>query len=372
MEKKIICHVTDVHDRYDDRVFLKECRSIAQAGHTVYLVVSDQLPDETIDGVHIISSGYKASNRIGRFMKGPKSVLKKALELNADLYQLHDPELLTISGKLKNTGAHVIFDSHEDVSMQLLDAHYIPKPFRKLVSAIYCKYASKKVGKLDGVISVSPHIVEKLSKWNNNALLVTNYPVLLPVPACDSKKNDKPYVFFAGGVTEQWMHEQIIQAVNKVEDIDYIFAGPSSDQYIDRLSKVDGWHKTKYLGVITREEVDEWYSQCLAGMTINYSSQAKGIGTLGNNKLFETMRAQKPVICTDYILWKQVVEKNKCGLCVDPFDVDAISDAIRYIINNTDRALEMGKNGRKAVENEYNWENQKNGLLKFYDEIFTR
>lgn len=32
MEKKIVCHVTDVHDRYDDRVFLKECRSIAQEG----------------------------------------------------------------------------------------------------------------------------------------------------------------------------------------------------------------------------------------------------------------------------------------------------------------------------------------------------
>lgn len=372
MEKKIVCHVTDVHDRYDDRVFLKECRSIAQEGYEVYLVVSDLLPDEVIDGVHIVSSGYKASNRKERFFKGPKSVLKRAMEINADIYHLHDPELLTVALKLKKTGAYVVFDSHEDVSLQLLDARYIPKPMRGVVSKLYCKYASKKVGKLDGVISVSPHIVEKLSKWNENALLVTNYPVLLPVPSCSQIKNAKPYIFFAGGVTEQWMHEQIIQAISNIEGIEYIFAGPASEQYIERLKKIRGWENTKYLGVISREEVDEWYSQCFAGMTINYSSQAKGIGTLGNNKLFETMRAQKPVICTDYLLWKQVVEENNCGLCVDPFDIDAIGNAIKYIYSNPDAALMMGKNGRKAVEEKYNWDTQKTNLLNFYKEMVSK
>lgn len=36
-----ICHLTSVHSRYDTRIFLKECRSLARTGYQVSLVVAD-------------------------------------------------------------------------------------------------------------------------------------------------------------------------------------------------------------------------------------------------------------------------------------------------------------------------------------------
>lgn len=367
-----VCHFTDGHNRYDGRVFQKECCSLAKAGYEVFLVVCDNLENEVKNNVQIISTGHKPKNRRDRMIKCGKAVFEKAKEIDADVYHFHDPGLLRFALKLKRRGKKVVFDSHEDVSMQLLDAYYIPKFLRKFVANLYCCYAKRIIGKLDGVITVSPHIVTKLEAWNQNTVLVTNYPSVPELCNYSGSKHDKPYVFFAGGISEQWMHDKIIQAIDKLENVDYVLAGPVQGDYMERLKRLPGWNKVTYLGVINRANVDEWYSGCIAGMTLNFCTQLKGIGTLGNNKLFEAMSCQKPVICTNYPLWNDVVLKNNCGICVDPFDVDAIADAIKRIKNDDTSASEMGRNGRLAVEREYNWSTQEQSLINLYEGMIGR
>ena len=61
-------------------------------------------------------------------------------------------------------------------------------------------------------------------------------------------------------------------------------------------------------------EVKKIYSRSKAGMALNYSNQAKDIGTLGNTKLFEFMEAKLPVICSNYLLWKEIIDKYECGI----------------------------------------------------------
>jgi len=48
-----ICHITTVHTRYDIRIFIKECVSLARAGHEVILIVNDKFKDEVHNGVSI-------------------------------------------------------------------------------------------------------------------------------------------------------------------------------------------------------------------------------------------------------------------------------------------------------------------------------
>jgi glycosyltransferase involved in cell wall biosynthesis len=87
---------------------------------------------------------------------------------------------------------------------------------------------------------------------------------------------------------------------------------------------------------------------------------------MSNNKLFEYMLADLPVICTDFILWKEVVEKNNCGICVNPRNVTEIAKAIQYLIENPDIAKKMGENGRKIVIEKYNWKEEEKKLLEIY------
>lgn len=51
-----------------------------------------------------------------------------------------------------------------------------------------------------------------------------------------------------------------------------------------------------------------------------------------------------PVICTDFDLWKEVVEESHSGLCVNPSDSNAIANAIKYIQEHPEEAYQMGRN----------------------------
>jgi glycosyltransferase involved in cell wall biosynthesis len=46
-----------------------------------------------------------------------------------------------------------------------------------------------------------------------------------------------------------------------------------------------------------------------------------------------------------------------------------IAEAIKYIIENPKEAEQMGKNGKRAVEEVYNWVNEEKKLLKLYEDL---
>ncbi len=84
-------------------------------------------------------------------------------------------------------------------------------------------------------------------------------------------------------------------------------------------------------------------------------------------KMFEYMAAGLPVVASDFPLWKSIIEENNCGICVDQTNPEEIREKILQLISSTDEKLiEMGKNGRKAVEVKYNWQTQEEKLINFY------
>ncbi|MFA5195832.1 MAG: glycosyltransferase, partial [Bacteroidales bacterium] len=83
------------------------------------------------------------------------------------------------------------------------------------------------------------------------------------------------------------------------------------------------------------------------------------------------MSAGIPVVASNFPLWKEIIEGNRCGICVDPMNPKAIADAINYLLINLDKAEEMGKNGQKAVINKYNWESEKKKLLGLYEKLIN-
>jgi len=366
MNKKV-CHITSAHSRYDVRIFVKECVSLAKNGYDVTLIVNDNDPDEINEGVKIISTKFKPKNRLERFFNSKKLLLSKALEVDADIYHFHDPDLLPLGNKIKKMGKKVVFDSHEDVPMQIMDKTWIPKMLRGCIAKIYTIYEKDSLRSYDAAISVTPHVVERLLKINPNTVMVTNYPIVDFESNISKKPNNS--ICFAGGISDQWCHDKIIKALEKIDDVEYILAGVGTKEYMDLLQSLPGWNKVKYVGKVPHMEVKNIYAKSIVGMALNYSNQAKGEGTLGNTKLFEFMEAGLPVICTDYRLWREIVEGNNCGICVNPNDIDEITEAIRYILNNPEKAKAMGENGREAAIEKYNWGVQEKVLLNLYRKL---
>jgi len=368
-----VCHVTSVHPRYDTRIFYKECTSLANAGYEVILLVAEKnvVEPEIKNGVSIITVEFKPKNRIDRILNSPKSLLNKAVEIDAEVYHFHDPELLQIALKLKRNGKKVIFDSHEDVCGQILGKQWIPRLLRPIVSFLYKYYSNFVLSKLNYLIGVTPHLLEKLKTVNPSTELITNYPILsLEDNNLEKSTYNARSFCFAGGITEQWNHETILTALENIDAI-YDLMGRVTPKYMSKLQKHKSWNKVNYHGIAPQEEVIKIISSSAVGLALlSYSDNTCGkIGTLGNTKLFEYMLARLPVICTDFILWKEIIDKWKCGICIPPGDVDALQKAMQYMIENPDKAKEMGENGRRAVLEEFNWGQEDKKLLNIYTKL---
>lgn len=367
-----ICHLTSVHARFDARIFQKECRSLANAGFDVSLIVADGNGDEVIEKVNVYDVGIE-KNRFKRVFNTIKNIKVKAIELNCDIYHFHDPELIFVGLSLKKQGKKVIFDMHENIPADISEKEYIPAFLRNTISLIYEKLEIYAVKKFDGIVSTRQSINERLYKYNNNISLVTNFPEI--INEVEKIVSQAKIICFAGAIVPNWRHKEIIQAIENIDNVRYLLAGPADISYLEELKSLKGWNKVDYLGVVSFNEVIEMYKKATIGVAIYiYCKNMDGItGNLANTKLFEFMNWELPIVCTDYTLWQEIVEeKEKCGLCVNPYNVNEISKAIKYILENKDIAIQMGKRGREAMINKYNWKSQESALLELYNNVITR
>lgn len=365
-----ICHVTSAHNSTDVRIFEKECTSLAKkAEYDVFLVAPGESYEK--NNVKIIGIGDIPSSRVKRMFKFSRKAYEAATLIDADVYHFHDPELLQFAIKLKKKGKRVIYDSHEDTVEDIMRKDYIPSILRGIIAKYFEKFLNSAVAKIDCVITVTPRIVDKYKIVNNNVFLITNYPIInLQRNMKKHLKKDKTKLIFAGGVSHQWSHEYILDAIQDLDDVEYLFFGPGEKNYIEYLRKKSGWKNAKYGGKVSFDVVNEELWRADIGMALcQYVLDKDRMGTLGNTKLFEIMLHGIPVITTDYLLWREIVEGKNCGICVNPSDVEQIRDAILEIRNNPDEARVMGENGQKAVLEEYNWESQEKILYNVYENL---
>lgn len=368
---KRICHMTCVHQRYDTRIFQKECRSLAANGYDVSLIVADGKGDEVKDGVKIFDIGSNKVSRWKRMTKITNLVKKKAIELDCEVYHFHDPELMFTGLALYRRGKKVIVDMHEDHPSYIAEAGYIP--MRKLVAFFYEKLEVYAVKRFAGVVTTRQVINERLAKYNKHIQMITNFPRL----ATDFKgrtdnTDNKAVITFAGAIVDSWRHKLIIQAIENIDNVKYLLAGPVTDSYLETLKGLKGWSKVEFLGEVPFSKVCEMYEQATMGVAVyHYCNNMGGKeGNLANTKLFEFMNYGLPCICTDFRLWKQIVEQEeKCGICVNPYSLEEMTDAIKYLIDHPDERKQMGENARRAAEKTYNWECQEKLLVDFYSKI---
>jgi glycosyltransferase involved in cell wall biosynthesis len=361
-----VCHVTCGHSPTDGRIFQRECRTLASR-YEVFLIAPNT-EDFEKDGVNI--KGVRINGgKIGKLFH-LRPFLQKAIEIDADVYQFHEPELLPIGRKLKRRGKKVIFDSHEDAPQQLSEKAWIPSIIRKPLAEFYARYEKLVLKHFDAVVSVTPSIVERLKRINPSTYMITNYPEFKEI---EDRRKFGPYVCFAGGISPQWMHDVVVESLDGL-NVHYLLAGKVQNKsFFEKLKQNPNWPKVVFKGLLPHNEVGRLMEDSSAGIALNdyVANVGYKMGSLGNTKLFEYMMAGIPVIATDFMLWKKIVETYDCGTCVNPHDSRAIRTAIDFYINHPEEARRQGDNGRRAVKEKYCWATQIPVLFEMYDNVIA-
>jgi glycosyltransferase involved in cell wall biosynthesis len=366
-----VAHLTSVHPRHDTRIFVKQCRTLAAEGYDVTLVVADGKGNDKKDGVAIVDAG-RLPGRVNRILRSTRRVFQIAAALDAHLYHLHDPELIPVGLRLKRMGKKVIFDSHEDVPQQLLDKPYLNPAALRLLATVFASYERFACPRFDGIVGATPFIRDKFLQMNPRSIDVSNFPLAgeLEAPCGWSEKRDE--VCFVGGVDTIRGAREIVRACALLRSPTRLnLAGQFTEAALEASVKAEpGWQRVNELGFLDRAGVRAVLGRSVAGLV---TSHPIGNFLYGQPiKMFEYMAAGIPVIASNIPSWRTIIEGNRCGICVDPFDPAAIAVAIDHLVANRDIAEQMGENGKKAVRDRYNWRVEAEKLAAFYSVILDR
>jgi glycosyltransferase involved in cell wall biosynthesis len=366
-----IVHLTSAHPTTDTRIFIKECRSLVRAGFQVHLIApGDQ--NELREQIEIFAIP-KTTSRFSRITDVLFQIYKIAKSIDAELYHIHDPDLIFVGLQLQKMGKHVVYDIHEDYPRSLLSRRYIPKIVRKPISLIYekCEYYAAK--RFSAIIAATPAIGKRFQEINSKTVVVNNYPILdelMPVGSIRWDERDIS-ICYVGAITHIRGAIQMIKAMEylpknigaKLEMAGEIWPQELRNQVIE----LDGWQYVIELGKLNREEVKQLLGRTRVGLVLFHPEpnhvQAQP------NKLYEYMSAGIPVIASDFPLWRQIIENTGCGLLANPTDPFSIADAILYLLTNHQEAEVMGKRGREAVVKKYNWKKEEEKLITLDEEL---
>jgi glycosyltransferase involved in cell wall biosynthesis len=354
----------------DNRVYLKEVKSLKKGGYDVVFINKDK---EEIDEDGVILKRIEIKGgRFKRAFAAPLTMYKMAIREKADACHFHDPDIILAGVLLRIRGKKVIYDVHEDIPRQILSKPYL-KPFvRKPSSFFFNLYEKLCAHSFNMNIAATPTIAGIFKKNHCKSFDLDNYPKLSEFqveepPEASAESEPRTRVAYVGYVTRLRGAVEMVEAAGKSKaQLDLI--GPIEGEGLrDELKSMSGWSSVIEHGYQGRAGIAKIFAGCAAGLVTlhpipnHIDAQA--------TKMYEYMLAGLPVIASDFPLWRSILEEGQCGICVDPLNTDEIATAIDYILEHPEEAREMGERGKQLIINKYNWGVEEKKLLDFYREL---
>jgi glycosyltransferase involved in cell wall biosynthesis len=357
-----VCIFSSVHSPFDIRIFHKEAKSLVKEGYDVTLIAQHDR-EEIVDGVKIINL-QRPRNRIERVTKTAWSAFRKALEVDADIYHFHDPELLPIGLKLRRLGKKVIFDIHEDTRQQIILKKYIPLPLRFFVSRAYALYEDYACRKFSALVTPQQKMTFHYSSLNITAT-VENFADL-SLYSQRVLDFSKPVLLHAGSLTADRGLFNMVNAAKKISG-DFLFY--VAGKFHDNIS-ISSLSPLLYLGVLDQKSIVNIYRESNIGIILyNNVGQYSMAGAV---KCYEYMANSMPVIMPNFGEWIEFNKKHKCGINVDVLNAESVAASVNYLIDNPEKARQMGENGRKLVTTNCSWQIAFEKLHELYRNVLAQ
>ena len=364
---KKYCFFSSMPKKEREVILYRQARSLIADGFEVVNVVSDAKPIEVEQGVTVISSGYKASNFFQRLFVAPRKLYKKLLEVDADVYHTVHVDQLLICLKLKRKGKKVFFELQENHPYSLLWKSNKPKWLLSPIVWLMAKWMAFVLKRVDAVTALSYEIEAYLKSWGispEKVHLWGNFPEInkeysLTLEDYLGRENR---VLYFGLIYSYSKQEVFLKALAEVPNVKYFvagrFMGNEIATYKPKIFNMSEWKQVEFVEGFKHEELNGFIKRStISNVLRDFSVFAnEKSGSFGIIKVFESMEAALPIICSDMPIYREIMKEYKCGILVDPLNKDQIKDAIEYLVTHKEEAWKMGQEGRRAVIEKYSWD----------------
>ena len=375
-----------------------EAVSLVENGHEVFLFClkyADEKASDTINGIQVrrYSSNtfeYKLSALAYTIplysVIMQKKIAKFIRETNIEALHIHDMRIAGAVYKVNvNFNLPVVLDLHDNIpEVMKLYPHLQKFPGKYLISPKKWKQKEEEfIKKANKVIAVSPEFIEtlavRLPLEKDKLVLVPN--TIRKTFFEDYKVNEtiiKKYksnfvILYLGDTHLRRGIQTAIAALVKLKDTipeiklvivgknttDIILRKQVKDLQLEQFVDFEGWQNVSlFQSYILASEI------CISPLHRNLQHDVAYA-----NKIFQYMSLAKPLLVSDAIAQKKLVEKVACGLVHKERDSKDFSNKVLALYKSKPLRMELGESGRKFIQNEFSWEQTSKNLINLYNNM---
>jgi glycosyltransferase involved in cell wall biosynthesis len=182
-----------------------------------------------------------------------------------------------------------------------------------------------------------------------------------------------PVLFYFGVVAERRGIFEALSVfesiVNEGTSVDFLIIGPVDKKdrirFFDMICSERLKERVIHIPWIDLSELQAYLNLsdiCVAPFLKNPQHES-GVA----NKIYDYMLGKKPLVVSDCLPQKRLVEKHNCGIVYT--SLSEFHDAIIKLVNDPGLRMRMGENGYKAVREEYNMEKAGVNLSVMYSNL---
>jgi glycosyltransferase involved in cell wall biosynthesis len=365
-----LCHFSTAHTQLKSRSFHRQCMPLAAAGMTVRYVTPADIKGRR-NGVDFVTL-EKTHNRV-RSLFAPSTLIRALLRQNANLYHFQDPELLPVALALKIIfHKRVIYDAYEDFPSMVLNKRSLPAILRPLAAKALAALEGLAAHFIDGVMTADSLTLRRFAHSGRGRKLVFfNFPNLdlFPPPRVKTKKFD---VVYRGGLSARAGTLLLLEAMRLLADrgkptslllIGYFDDARFEIELRERIREFGLSANVELRGRTEHEDMAEALSEARIGV-----SPLQDIPKFRLNipvKIFEYWACGLPVVASDLPPMRPFFSNVSGGFLCEPGDAAALAHSICWLLDHPSAAKRMGRNGRSAIVQRFNNQNEVHKLREF-------
>ncbi|WP_455645978.1 glycosyltransferase family 4 protein [Methanosphaera sp.] len=164
-----------------------------------------------------------------------------------------------------------------------------------------------------------------------------------------------------------YLLEALVNVKKTIPSVKLIVGGKGElmEYYQEKVKNLGLEDNVEFKGFLTDEEVIKHYAESELFILPSISSLQEGFGIV----VLEALSCKTPVISTDIVGVSDDVIKTNSGIIVPPKDMNSLEEAIIQILTDKKLQKTMGENGRKLVQEKYEWKSIAKEIYKVYEEL---